>query len=96
MERRVDATDDAAIFFTSGSTAAPKGVVHTHASMLAAADNVADRLGLDGDDVTYGYLPLFFNGGLVGVTLATLSRGGSVLLQEVFEWHSITSFTESH
>ena len=73
-------TDDAAIFFTSGSTAAPKGVVHTHASMLQAADNVADRLGLDADDRTYGYLPLFFNGGMVGVALATLSRGGAVLL----------------
>ena len=81
----VEATDDAAIFFTSGSTAAPKGVVHTHASMLTGGDNVADRLGLDGADVTYGYLPFFFNGGLVGVTLATLSRGGSLLLQEVFD-----------
>jgi fatty-acyl-CoA synthase len=81
----VDATDDAAIFFTSGSTATPKGVVHTHASMLTGADNVADRLGLTADDVTYGYLPFFFNGGLVGVALATLSRGGSLLLQEVFD-----------
>ena len=70
-------TDDAAIFFTSGSTAAPKGVVHTHASMLQAADNVGDRLGLTADDRTYGYLPLFFNGGMVGVALATLSRGAT-------------------
>ena len=78
-------TDDAAIFFTSGSTATPKGVVHTHASMLIGADTVAERLGLDAGDVTYGYLPLFFNGGLVGVTLATLACGGCVLLQEVFD-----------
>jgi len=67
------------------STAAPKGVVHTHASMLHGADSVADRLGLDAEDVTYGYLPLFFNGGLVGVALAPLSRGGAIVLQEVFE-----------
>jgi fatty-acyl-CoA synthase len=78
-------TDDAAIFFTSGTTAAPKGVVHTHAAMLQAADNVGERLGLTAEDCTYGYLPLFFNGGMVGVTLATLSRGGCVLLQEVFD-----------
>jgi fatty-acyl-CoA synthase len=78
-------TDDAAIFFTSGSTAAPKGVVHTHASILQAADNVGDRLGLTADDRTYGYLPLFFNGGMVGVALATLMRGATVLLQEVFD-----------
>ncbi|MGH7787304.1 MAG: AMP-binding protein [Candidatus Binatia bacterium] len=92
----VESTDDAAIFFTSGSTAAPKGVVHTHASMLHAADNVADRLGLTADDCTYGYLPLFFNGGLVGVTLATLSRGGTVLLQEVFDADETLRLLERH
>jgi fatty-acyl-CoA synthase len=89
-------TDDAAIFFTSGSTAAPKAVVHTHASMLQAADNVADCLGLTADDRTYGYLPLFFNGGLVGVALATLSRGGAVLLQEVFDAQETLALLERH
>jgi fatty-acyl-CoA synthase len=89
-------TDDAAIFFTSGSTAAPKGVVHTHASMLQAADNVGDRLGLGADDCTYGYLPLFFNGGMVGVALATLSRGGTVLLQEVFDADETLGLLERH
>ena len=89
-------TDDAAIFFTSGSTAAPKGVVHTHAGMLQAADNVGDRLGLTAEDCTYGYLPLFFNGGMVGVTLATLSRGGTVLLQEVFDAKETIELLERH
>src|SRR5262249_15751860 len=84
-QRAVAATDPATIFFTSGTTAAPKGVVHTHASLLRAALNVADRLGLTSDDRTWGYLPFFFTGGLVAVALATLSRGGAVLLQEVFE-----------
>ena len=84
-QRRVAATDEAAIFFTSGSTAAPKGVVHSHATMLQAANNVADRLGITPDDRTWGYLPFFFNGGLVGVALATLSRGATLLLQEAFE-----------
>lgn len=92
----VDGSDDAAIFFTSGSTAAPKGVVHTHASMLAGADNVADRLGLTADDVTYGYLPFFFNGGLVGVALATLSRGGALLLQEAFDADAALRLLERH
>jgi len=77
--------DPATIFFTSGTTAAPKGVVHSHGTMLQAAHNVADRLGLTADDRTWGYLPFFFTGGLVAVALATLSRGGAVLLQEVFD-----------
>jgi len=70
--------------------------VHTHASMLQAADNVADRLGLTAEDRTYGYLPLFFNGGMVGVTLSTLSRGGAVLLQEVFDAGETLEMLERH
>lgn len=92
----VEPADDAAIFFTSGSTSAPKGVVHTHASMLQAADNIGERLGLTADDRTYGYLPLFFNGGLVGVALATLSRGGAVLLQDVFDPGEALALMERH
>jgi fatty-acyl-CoA synthase len=84
-QAQVVPSDPGAIFFTSGTTAAPKGVVHTHATMLHAAHNVADRLGLSADDRTWGYLPFFFTGGFVAVALATLSRGGAVLLQEVFD-----------
>jgi acyl-CoA synthetase (AMP-forming)/AMP-acid ligase II len=85
VRSQVTGSDPAAIFFTSGTTAQPKRVVHSHASMLAAATNVADCLGLDQNDRTWGYLPFFFAGGLVAVALATLSRGGAVLLQDVFE-----------
>jgi fatty-acyl-CoA synthase len=84
-QAQVVGVEAAVVFFTSGTTAAPKGAVHTHASILQAAGNVADRLGLTADDRTWGYLPFFFTGGLVAVALATLSRGGSVLLQETFE-----------
>ena len=84
-QAQVVGADAATVFFTSGTTAAPKGAVHTHASMLQAAANVADRLGLTPEDRTWGYLPFFFTGGFVAVALATLSRGGAVLLQEVFE-----------
>lgn len=92
----IAASDDAGIFFTSGSSALPKAAVHTHASMLCAAENVGERLGLDRMDRTYGYLPLFFNGGLVGVALATLCRGGAVLLQDVFSAEGAIALMERH
>ncbi len=95
-QAQVVPTDPGAVFFTSGTTASPKGVVHTHATMLQAAHNVADRLGLDANDRTWGYLPFFFTGGLVAVALATLSRGGAVLLQEVFDAEAALRLMEQH
>jgi fatty-acyl-CoA synthase len=77
--------DDATVIFTSGSTAAPKGVVHTHRALCLAAAADAAVLGIGPADRTWGYLPFFFAGGLVAVALATLSRGAAVVLQDVFE-----------
>jgi fatty-acyl-CoA synthase len=75
----------ATIIFTSGSTAEPKGAVHTQRALARAAVEDAAVLGLEPEDRTWGYLPFFFAGGLVAVALATLATGGAVVLQEVFE-----------
>jgi len=77
--------DPATVFFTSGTTAEPKGVVHLQRALCRAADDIAAVLGLGPEDRTWGYLPFFFAGGLVAVALATLARGGAVVVQEVFE-----------
>src|SRR6185436_6735972 len=50
-------SDVAGMFFTSGTTAAPKGVVHTHASLLGPARTAAQMEGLGEDDVILAYLP---------------------------------------
>jgi acyl-CoA synthetase (AMP-forming)/AMP-acid ligase II len=85
LAAQVSPADHATLFFTSGTTAEPKGVVHTQRAIRRAADDVATVLGLTADDRTWGYLPFFFTGGLVAVALATLARGGGVVLQEVFD-----------
>ncbi len=50
-------SDVAGMFFTSGTTAAPKGVVHTHASLLGPARVAAEMEGLGESDVILAYLP---------------------------------------
>ncbi|HEY9532067.1 MAG TPA: AMP-binding protein [Burkholderiales bacterium] len=49
--------DVAGMFFTSGTTAAPKGVVHTHSSLLAPARVAAEMENLGDSDVILAYLP---------------------------------------
>lgn len=62
--------DVAVLIYTSGSTAAPKGVVCPHAQMVFAASSVGQVLGYRGDDVVFCRLPLPFDYGLYQVLLA--------------------------
>jgi long-chain acyl-CoA synthetase len=60
IEARIAAgsgSDVAAMFFTSGTTAAPKGVVHTHASLIGPSRTAAELDGLGERDVILAYLP---------------------------------------
>jgi long-chain acyl-CoA synthetase len=49
--------DTAAMFFTSGTTGVPKGVVLTHASLIDRARAAAEMEGLGDRDVVLAYLP---------------------------------------
>jgi long-chain acyl-CoA synthetase len=49
--------DSAAMFFTSGTTGVPKGVVLTHDSLIDRARAAAEMEGLDDSDVVLAYLP---------------------------------------
>lgn len=54
-----DANDAAAILYTSGTTADPKGVVLTHGNLHAERTAVLDVVKADERDVVLGVLPLF-------------------------------------
>ncbi|MGF6889455.1 fatty-acyl-CoA synthase [Nocardia sp. GAS34] len=59
--------------FTSGTTAAPKGVRVTHASVLANCAAIISALGLErGRDRGVSWLPMYHDMGLVGFVLAPL------------------------
>jgi long-chain acyl-CoA synthetase len=50
-------TDVAAMFFTSGTTGSPKGVVLTHQSLIAAGRTGAEMEGLTPEEEVLAYLP---------------------------------------
>lgn len=70
---------DALVLATSGTTGTPKGVVHTHQSVMASAAATNRRLGIDPDlDLWLACLPLAHVGGLSVVTRAV--HGGVPLI----------------
>ncbi len=73
-ERAVERDTPALILYTSGTTANPKGCVHTHASLLAVGYNTAARLELTSADRYWTALAMFHVGGWQ-VLIANLTAG---------------------
>lgn len=73
-------TDTAAIFYTSGSTGQPKGVVLSHRNLVLGAQSVAGYLGNGPDDTLLALLPLSFDAGFSQLTTACWSGARVVLL----------------
>ena len=72
---RADPEDPAILQFTSGSTAAPKGVVLPHRAVVAGLDAINRGAGMDRErDSGAVWLPLYHDMGLFG-TLAAVSIG---------------------
>ncbi len=77
---RID-IDPAAIFYTSGSTGHPKGVVLSHRNLVTGAQSVASYLENTADDRLLAVLPLSFDAGFSQLTTA-FSVGASVVLMD--------------
>ena len=78
-----DELDVSWIFYTSGTTADPKGVKHTDATIAAAARGMSQRLGLIARDRNALVFPLTHIGGMVWL-FASLQSGCSNILTESF------------
>lgn len=65
----------ALIQYTSGSTGNPKGVVLTHAQILANIRAIGSAARVTSSDVVVSWLPLYHDMGLIGTWLTSLSFG---------------------
>jgi fatty-acyl-CoA synthase len=81
----VEPSDDALIIYTSGTTANPKGVLHTQRAGVLQGWRFVDFLCLDADDRVYTTYPFFWTAGIAMSLLPCLAAGACLLLDETFE-----------
>jgi 1-acyl-sn-glycerol-3-phosphate acyltransferase len=64
--------DTAFLQYTSGSTGSPKGVILSHANLLANIRAIGQAIQLDATDVVVSWLPLYHDMGLIASWLSCL------------------------
>lgn len=76
--------DHALLMYTSGTTGRPKGVVHTHASLLAGGWTTAVAHDLGPGDRGFCVLPIYHINGLCVTIMGALVSGGSLAMVSKF------------
>ncbi len=92
---QVEPSDDALIIYTSGTTAEPKGVLHSHRAPVLQSWRIAEIQCLGAEDRVYTTYPFFWTAGIAMSLGATFAAGGCLLLQEVFEPAAALDLIES-
>lgn len=81
----VDPDTPAYVLYTSGSTAEPKGVLLTHRGVVENGFDLGQRRAIVAEDRTWLGTPLFYALGATNALPATLTAGGTLVLQGSFD-----------
>ena len=84
---KLEDEDDAAVYFSSGTTGFPKAILHTHNSLMSACDTEKEHHGQTRDDNFLCIPPLYHTGAKMHWFGSLLSGSKAVLLRGVKpEW----------
>jgi len=92
--RYSESNDPALVLHTSGTTARPKIVPLTQASLSMSAQNIATSLSLSTDDRCLNVMPLFHIHGLVAALLASLRAHATVICTPGFAGDSFFGWVD--
>jgi len=82
----IGADDVAFLQYTSGSTGDPKGVVLTHANLLANERMITEAFRTSRSSVGVGWLPLYHDMGLIGNVIQPISMGFPIVLMSPLDF----------
>lgn len=83
LSATVTPSDPMVIMFTSGSSGAPKGTVHSHGSALGAVRSGLAIRCIDSETRLYLPMPFFWVGGFGSGVLSTLVAGATLVTEEI-------------
>ncbi len=78
-------SDPMVVLYSSGSASEPKGVIHSHATVIGHPFNLLVFRDLAAGDRLYTPMPLFWVGGLAYTLVSTMHAGAAVVFEERFE-----------
>ncbi|MCV7188598.1 class I adenylate-forming enzyme family protein [Mycolicibacterium thermoresistibile] len=82
LQDDVDGADPLTIVYTSGSTSAPKGVVHTHTALIEHQRNLNAIRRFTAADRLFCNSPFFWIGGIAFSVLATMVAGATLVCSD--------------
>ena len=77
--------DPLVIVYSSGSTAEPKGAIHTQGTVVRHSCNLQSGYPMSPDDVVFSSMPFFWIGGLITTLFATLHLGATLVTLSSFD-----------
>ncbi|MBU8919442.1 long-chain fatty acid--CoA ligase [Bacillus sp. FJAT-29953] len=81
---KIDQNDTAVVFYTSGTTGKPKGVMLSAGNVRAAAQIWSDVMEISAADRMHIVTPLFHCAASHCFTVPTIYKGGTVVIEEAF------------
>ncbi len=84
------------IFYTSGTTADPKGARHTDRSVLAGAIGYAEKTHVEADDIALVAFPFTHVGGIIIGVFTPLLTGSAAVLMEAWTPQASTELIGKH
>ncbi|RAV00071.1 long-chain fatty acid--CoA ligase [Mycobacterium colombiense] len=94
-EATVRPSDDLVVIYTSGSTSDPKGVIHTHGTVITHSRFVATQHEWKPDDRVYIPMVFFWVAGLVFGLLGPMQTGATILTEHKFDAGEVLRLLET-